>query len=232
MNSTGPDPRDPLLSALAEYWDDIQRLADDQQRQILAEIVAGTADPDPVNARAAAADLLLDVLPPDHPMVEMLRGGGMLDAGGDAATLTADLERSWSSLRRLLEEPAGPAVVAASAGPLSEFDRQVQSRLLSLPGVGRDELRRRQVDPDNRGLIRLPDPVRGDWLPAFQFTAVGLPWPVVERINEQFGAAADPWGVTCWWTDPHAGLGRAPADLLGRGQDDLLLQAAAQVGED
>jgi hypothetical protein len=51
-------------------------------------------------------------------------------------------------------------------------------------------------------------------------------------VNERLNAAADPWGVTCWWVDPHARLDAVPADLLGHGRDALLLQAAAAVGVD
>jgi hypothetical protein len=49
-------------------------------------------------------------------------------------------------------------------------------------------------------------------------------------VNELLDAAADPWGVLCWWVDPHAGLDGAPADLLGAHEDTLLLRAAAAVG--
>jgi hypothetical protein len=243
VNSAPLDPEDPLLRALAQYWDEVLSLADDEQRLYLLEIVAGTADPDPVNARAALADLLLDVLPPDHPMVRLLLAGTMFRRGGDGPSGNSeDLALSWSRLRALVLTPDGspePIMPMTAAGPppglqaaISEFDRRVQSRLLRLPFHSPEELRGRDIDPDVLGLIRLTRQDRGVQLPAFQFAPTGEPWPAVVAVNELLGAAADPWGVTCWWVDPHAGLGGVPADLLGQGQDDLLLKAAAAVGAD
>jgi hypothetical protein len=222
-----PDPPDPVLRALADYWDDVLELADDAQRGELRALVDGTAEPDPLDARAALADLLLDLLPPAHPVVEVLRTGTMFDPGGgaDAAATVAD---SLAKLRVLVLRQAGPGAPPA----LDEFDREVRGRLLTLPYLSPEVVRGRDVDPDDRGLIRLTRPDRGVQLPAFQFTEAGAPWPVVRRVNERLGAGADPWGVTCWWVDPHAGLDARPADLLGRGQDALLLRAAAALGVD
>jgi hypothetical protein len=241
VNSTPPEPEDPLLRALARFWDDIEGLAGDEQRESLRQIVAGIADPDPVNARAAVADLLLDMLPPDHPVVPLLRDAMLVYDAGASVTATAEnLARSWLRLRELVLPPQdaaatatpAPAGSAASEPPaLSEFDRRVQSRLLGLPAVSPAEVRDRNVNPDGGGLIRLPRPDREVQLPVFQFAGNGEPWPAVQAVNERLDAAADPWGVTCWWVDPHAGLGAAPAELLGTGQDELLLQAAASVGD-
>jgi hypothetical protein len=84
-------PSDPLLRALAEYWDDIDRLADPGQRQLLADLVAGTADPDPEEARAELADVLLDLLPPEHPVSQILRSGTMYSPGPETfESLTVD----------------------------------------------------------------------------------------------------------------------------------------------
>jgi hypothetical protein len=208
---------------LAEYWNDILELADHEQRQRLRALVTGTAESDPLDVRAALGDMLLDVLPPDHPMVEVLRTGTMFDPGnhGNAA---ADVAESLARLaRRVFPEPS-------RAKPLDEFDHEVRGRLLDLPAFSPDELRERAIDPDDHRLIRLPHPDRGPQLPAFQFTEDRTPWPVVQAVNEQLDAAADPWGVTCWWVDPHAGLDAAPAELLGQGQDELLSRAAAALG--
>jgi hypothetical protein len=214
---------DPVLRALAEYWDDVLRLADDEQRERLRALVAG-AEPDPLDARASLADLLLDLLPPDHPMVEVLRTGTMFDPGSHE-NVSAGVAESLRRLRTL--------VLGAGGGPLPDgFDREVRGRLLGLPFLRPDELRDRDLDPDDPGLIRLTDPDHGTQLPAFQFTESGVPWPVVRQVNERLDAAADPWGVTCWWVDPHAGLDAAPADLLGQDRDALLLRAAAALGAD
>jgi hypothetical protein len=243
MSSARPEPEDPLLKALAEYWDEILGLADDAQREYLGQLVAGAVDPDPVNSRAALADLLLDLLPPGHPVVPLL-SVTMYDPGGRSAVAGEEqLARSWSTLRALVLSPDDAAArgrrgvpdrSAARPPELRDFDRLVQGRLLSVPWVSPDELRRRGVDPDGDGLIRLSGPERGVQLPAFQFSSgTGQPWPAAEAVNRLLGAAADPWGVTCWWVDPHAGLGGdPPADLLGRDQDEALFRMAAWVGAD
>jgi hypothetical protein len=197
--------------------------ADESQRLRLRELVAGIAEPDPLEARMSLADLLLDLLPPDHPMVEVLRTGTMFDPGSDENS-SAELGESLARLRmRVLQE-------GGRSSDLDEFDREVRGRLLDLPALSADEVRRRDVDPDDPGLIRLSHPDRGIQVPTFQFDETGSPWPVVRQVNERLDAAADPWGVTCWWVDPHAGLDATPADLLGRGRDALLLRAAAALG--
>lgn len=66
-------PGDPLLRAVAEYWGDIKRLADPKQFELLVGLLAGTAEADPGVARVALTDILLDVLPPSHPLIEVLR---------------------------------------------------------------------------------------------------------------------------------------------------------------
>jgi hypothetical protein len=236
VSADPPYPEDPLLRALAEYWDDIQALADEQQRRLLHDLVAGMAEPDPFDARAALGDLLLDVLPPGHPMVERLRGV-MFDPGGQESPAAGIGE----SFRRLRLQVLGDDLAGVSAEPArgageqavaDDFERQVQARLLSLPSLSPDELRRRVIDPADARLIRLAGLDQAIRFPAFQFSASGAPWPVVQEVNEQLDAAADPWGVTCWWVDQHAGLAVAPADLLGRGEDDRLRRAAAAVGVD
>jgi hypothetical protein len=234
-----PEPDDPFLRALAEHWENVLRLADAEQRERLRGLVAGTVEPDPVDARAALADELLTLLPPDHPMVEVLRTGTMFATGGHGVTLD-DVEISLERLRRLVLGPDASAEPPPSGTDLDtdwpeaadEFDQQVQARLLDLPFLSPDEVRSRGGDPNDSRVIRLPHPDRGDQLPAFQFTGVGNPWPVVQTVNEQLNAAADPWGVTCWWVDPHARLDAVPADLLGQGRDALILRAAAAVEED
>jgi hypothetical protein len=222
-------PDDPFLRALAEHWDDVMRLADEEQRELLRGLVAGDVEPDPVDARAALADVLLDVLPPDHPLVEVLRTGTML-AGTPGDDVKADIAMS---LRRLRDLEFGSALsVSAESPALDEFDREVQARLLELPAYSPDEVRDRGADPNDSRLIRLPRPDHEVQLPAFQFAEPGLPWPIVQEVNALLHADADPWGVTCWWVDPHARLDTVPSDLLGRGEDRLLLRAAQAVGED
>ena len=236
-----PDPEDPFLRALGEYWDDVMRFADPQQRELLRGLVEESAETDPVDVRAALQDELLTLLPPDHPLVDVLRTGTMLSTGHRApADIAVDLHR----LRSLVlgrdgraEPPSPPAAEWPAPSPtepeeLDAFDRAVQARLLELPALSREEVRDRGVDPDDGGLIRLTRPDQEVQVPAFQLAASGGLWPVVREVNELLDAAADPWGVACWWVDRHARLDAAPVELLGRDQDRLLLQAATAVGED
>ena len=240
---TDPEqPGDPVLRAVAAYWDDIQRQADPGQRERLAALVAGPAEPDADEARAALADELLDILPPDHPVSQLLRVTPMYS---DELTARSEAELA-NDLRRLSRlvftgspaiSAAGAAVAATTAAaagtgpPGGDFDRQVQARLLALPSLSADDPRSRAVSADP-GLIRLLRPDGTAQVPAFQFGPSGALWPVVREINELLDAAGDPWGVACWWADPHEHLGAFPAALLGRGEDALLRLAAATVGED
>ncbi|WP_248827719.1 hypothetical protein [Frankia sp. Mgl5] len=248
MNTGEPDPADPLLRALAEHWEDVLARADDEQRARLHGLVDGSLEPDPVDARAALADELLMLLPADHPLVEVLRTGPMLAPGGLAGDKTGLLDEGFRLILRAAgDDPGGTPAPAPAPAPaprqepghtalpaLDEFDRQVQARLLALPSLSPEELRARGTDPDDRRLIRLAHPDRGDQLPAFQFAGSGQPWPVVRQVNERLDAEADPWGVTCWWIDPHARLDAAPAELIGldRKRDALLLRAAAAMAVD
>ena len=224
----GDEPEDQLIRVLAEYWNEIEDLADAEQRERLRGLVAGTAEPDPVEARAALADELLDLLPPDHRVARVAMSGVMFRRPGQAdpdSGLGSALR--WLSLRVLPLVESGGEPKA-----LGEFDQQVQARLLSLPWLSPDEVRGSGVDPGDLGLIRLRDPDGAVQLPAFQFTPAGQPWPIVRAVNERLDAAGDPWGVTCWWVDPHARLETTPAGLLGQDKDALLRRAAAAVGEE
>jgi hypothetical protein len=254
----GRQPGDPLLRAVAEHWDEIRALASDEQWEQVRALVGGTAEPDPREAVAALADLLWEILPPDHEICDIMRTGVMGGPAVDAATADAQmLEELWL-LSDLLLDPGESAWRAAhgvtdyagtdsGAGDLLEpgpsvadsraatdFDRLVEARLLSLQALTPDDARQRGVDPGDARLIRLPRPGAAPefQLPAFQFAPTGGAWDIVMEVNQVLDAADDPWGVTCWWVDPHARLGDAPADLLGRGQDGLIRRAARAVVED
>lgn len=92
-------------------------------------------------------------------------------------------------------------------------------------------VRRRGVDPDLPGLIRLHRPDGQVSLPAFQFTREGEPKPLVLRINQLLGADTDPWGVADWWLCPNIWLAGTPADLLGTLDDHVLVAAAVAAVE-
>lgn len=244
------EPDDPLLRAVAEHWAEIFHLADDEQRGRLRGLIDGTAEPDPAEALAALSDELLDLLPPDHPVIQVMRTRVMFAGQETDLPDRTDAETKLAGALRwlggqVLSGNAGhgnPDDDPGSHGPLGhgpleaaardDFDRQVEDRLLHLPSLSVDDVRRNHADPDDDGLIRLQRPDHVVQLPAFQFTPVGTPWPVVQEVNVVLDAAADPWGVTCWWVDPHEGLAATPADLLGQGHDDLLRRAAAAVGKE
>jgi hypothetical protein len=236
------EPSDPLLRAVAEHWEEILAIASDEQRERLKALVSGAAESEPVEARAAIADELLEILPGDHQVIRVLRARVLYGTG----TRNSGVVELADSLRRLSllvlpaggsawpggerEEPGRPGDSGAMA--TSDFDRRVQSRLLRLPALSPDELIEDETGPAGSHLIRLPRPDRTWQLPAFQFTSAARPWPIVQEVNELLGAEIDPWGVTCWWVDPHEQLNGSPADLLGTGQDALLRQAALAIGED
>ena len=101
------DRDDPLLRAVTDNWDEIQRFADQQQRERLLGLIDGTIEPDRAEARAALADELLDLLPPDHPVIRVLRAGVMYRRQEDTGIAALDLNldrRSEPFLR-----PAGDA---------------------------------------------------------------------------------------------------------------------------
>lgn len=109
-------PYDPVLRAVADYWDDIRRYADPGQRERLAALVAGTAEPDADEARAALADELLDILPPGHPVSQLLRATPMY---GDELSARSEAQLA-DDLRRLgTLVSAGPLAVPAAAAAVS-----------------------------------------------------------------------------------------------------------------
>ena len=80
----GGDRDDPLLRAVTDNWNEIQRLADQQQRERLLGLINGTMQPDRAEARAALADELIDLLPPGHPVIRLLRAGVQVSAELDS----------------------------------------------------------------------------------------------------------------------------------------------------
>jgi len=99
----GGAPDDPLRRAVIEHWHDIKMLAGPQQRERVLRLLDGIAGPDPADARAALADELLDLLPPDHPVIRVLRAGVAYGRGVSEAELAAG---GWP--------PGGPSAAAAS----------------------------------------------------------------------------------------------------------------------
>jgi hypothetical protein len=86
----GGDHDDPLLRAVIDHWDEIEGLASQQQRERLLGLLDGTAEPDPAEARAALADELLDLLPPGHPVIGVLRASVMYSSGAGTDGMARD----------------------------------------------------------------------------------------------------------------------------------------------
>lgn len=109
-----------------------------------------------------------------------------------------------------------------------EITAQVQQRLLAAPARSAAELDPdTAADPAGAGLIRLPDPERGDRYPDFQFDPdTGKPRPVVQQINRLLLADQDPWGLADWWLGGNRLLGGIPAEQLGQVPDTLLVEVA------
>jgi hypothetical protein len=98
--------------------------------------------------------------------------------------------------------------------------------LLAATALSADELRARGQDPGDRDLILLRRADGSEQWPAFQFERDGAPPTVVRTINRILDAANDPFGVADWWLGESGWLGDAPARLIGRVPDDLLIAVA------
>ena len=77
-------PDDPLLRALAAHWTDVQDVADQDQQNRLRTLAAEMEGPEAAEARAELADELMELLPPDHPVILVLRSGTLLVKMGGA----------------------------------------------------------------------------------------------------------------------------------------------------
>ncbi|GII61460.1 hypothetical protein Skr01_15450 [Sphaerisporangium krabiense] len=207
---------DPVLTALADHWDDVhERLAPERSRALdalAADLAAATTDRARRGVRQRLIDELRHSLPVDHPVREAI-------VRGSRATTGTPVE--WhAAVDRLTE------TFVQRDARLARLD------LLAEPGHTPDEVRGMGADPATPGLLRLPLPEGGHRLPAFQFTAEGRPHAVVLAVNELLGAATDPWGVADWWCRPNSRLDAVPAALLGVVPDGDLYTAARAVRGD
>jgi hypothetical protein len=228
VNEERPTPGDPFLRALAEHWLEVLALASEENRRRLLDLA--TARDDPEDVRHLLVDLVLDVLPREHPLVEVIRRhvmsehlhAGVLDDVASEFARFADVVSHLPELAAL--------ATRRDPDPDDPFHRAVLARLTGVPRLTADELRAAGITPSDSRLVRLPE---GDrlLLPGFQFDTAGRPLAVALQVNALLDAANDPWGAACWWLLPHARLGMSPAELIGR-DEPLLLAAARAVGED
>ncbi|MCL6550080.1 MAG: hypothetical protein K6T37_03570 [Acidothermus cellulolyticus] len=162
-------------------------------------------------------------------VVTYLRLGGGADSVTDATV-------------RLLLEAAQPSPRTLTA----QLRREAEARAWLLRGdlleardvadlLGSTGRNRRQTASALRKagkLLGLEDRGRV-YYPAFQIDATrGQVRPIVAELNQQLGAAVDPWGVASWWLTPHARLprGKRPADLAvsSRPRDEQTLRDLAR----
>jgi len=194
------------VAALSEHWDDVvTRLGADQSAE-LADLVAALDGPGHKRAVAQIANLLVEGLPPEHPVRRALVHGDLF----------APAALDWPALAGTLRELTSGELIL----------RSVAGRLLRAPALTADEVRQRGGDPADAGLIGLDRADGGRQWPAFQFTPGGGPRPVVREVNVLLDAARYPLGAADWWLSRNGWLGEPPSQLIGQVPDDQLIRAA------
>jgi hypothetical protein len=203
------------IRALRDHWDDVVARLGALRAQQLRDLAGELGGPGHKRAATGIADLLVEDLPPDHPVRRALAEGYLF---APAAADWAELRASLSALALRLPEPGlgdGGSVMAS-----------VVARLLSAPAIAENEVRRRGGDPADPDLIRLDRPDGGRQWPEFQFQPGNGPLPVVRAVNDLLGAASDPLGAADWWLSRNAWLKGQPSRLIGVIPDDDLVRAA------
>lgn len=206
-----------IIAALAEDWDRVNSLLDEQARVVLRQYVVSMVEAEAPRQRLTSANKIVQLLMrhlPDDPVLDVkgrrfVRPPQLTDTDGALFSLAHALHAhirgggAWTADERILSHRWETAYA----------------------------LRRRGVDPDVPDLIRL-DRADGSYaVPVFQFDEHGAPIPVVLRVNQVLGARDDPWGVADWWLSANVWLRESPSELIGRTPDDLLMAAAvAAVG--
>jgi hypothetical protein len=207
------------IVALRDHWDDVVSLLGSVQTQELRDLVEELGGPGHKRAATRIADLLVDELPPDHPVRRALAQGYLL-----APPVT-----DWPALKHSLHTLA-LGLTDTDPRPGDSILADVLARLLRAPALTEDELRHRGADPADPGLLRLDRPGGGQQWPEFQFAAGGDLVPVVRAVNELLDAASDPIGAADWWLSRNTWLDGQPSLLIGVVPDDYLVRAARAVG--
>jgi hypothetical protein len=204
------------LAALPVHWDDVSGRLGAAKTEELRDLVGQLEGPARKRAMARIADLLVEGLPPGHPVRRALVEGYLFTSA------TLDLAALTETLRGGASEPP-------VSGPAAEIVRDVTSRLLRAPALSADEVRQRGGDPADPGLIRLDRADGGQQWPAFQFAPGGGPLAVVRRVNQLLDAAGYPLGAADWWLSRNGWLGEPPSLLIGTVPDDQLVRAAQAI---
>jgi hypothetical protein len=204
------------LTVLPEHMDDVAgRLGQEKVGELL-EYIALLESPERKRAMARIANLLVEGLPPEHPVRRALVDGYLFTP----ATL---------DLVALTEALQARATVPAAGSPAEQIVRGVTDRLLHAPALSADEVRRRGADPADPGLIRFDRDDGGQQWPAFQFAPGGGPLAVVRQVNQLLDAAGYPLGAADWWLSRNGWLGEQPSLLIGTVPDDQLVRAAQAI---
>ncbi len=228
----------------------LQYLARDLSIEELFEVISTL-----LSRRAHSADAWAEIL--DRCAVLVAEESDVLDAAASLAAhhdaLAGDEARlrSWLSLlalksdvvRRLGGEPRrvldeARQGVLAQAMVQGEAVQTIWREPMREPkdaavALGAKATNRERVRQYRRRswLLGLPA-ARGYLYPAFQFDPERRDiFAEVRAVNEQLGAAEDPWGVASWWTGRHARLGARPADLAGTSRAEDLVAAAGAATE-
>ena len=206
------------IAALPEHWEDVVTRLGTAKSEELRGAIAAMGGSDHMAAVARIADLLVEALPPEHPVRQALLEGELF------ASATLD----WTAVTEALRGLAEGRLVSAQH-PGEQIIHHVASRLLRAPALTEDEVRRRGADPADPGLIRLDRPDGGQQWPAFQFAPGGGPLAIVRRVNQLLDAAGYPLGAADWWLSRNGWLGEQPSLLIGTVPDDQLFRAAQAI---
>lgn len=204
------------LTVLPEHMDDVAgRLGQEKFEELRAHITL-LDSPERKRVMARIANLLVEGLPPEHPVRRALVDGYLFTS----ATL---------DLAALTEALQDRARIPAAGSPAEQIVRGVTDRLLRAPALSADEVRRRGGDPADPALIRLVRADGGQQWPAFQFAPGGSPLAVVRQVNLLLDAAGYPLGAADWWLSRNGWLGEQPSLLIGTVPDDHLVRAAQAI---
>ena len=205
------------LAALPEHWDDVSGRLGAAKTEELRGLADQLEGPARKRAMARIAALLVEGLPPEHPVRRALVEGYLFTPA------TLDLAALTETMRGLAAEPV------AGEHPGGQIVADVTGRLLRAPALSADEVRRRGGDPADPGLIRLDRADGGQQWPAFQFAPGGGPLAVVRQVNQLLDAARYPLGAADWWLSRNGWLGEPPSLLIGTVPDDQLVRAAQAI---
>lgn len=218
-----------VLRTIAEHWQEIAQVLDDDGRRRLEALAVAVSGGDRDELLDALADVCarsVPLLPDDHPLARELRGQLRFATGGATLTLPAAVLTAFAGIPgRVSRSVDGSDPDDGSGSDVEEARR----RLLEVPALSAEEVRRAGQDPDSPDVIRLLDDVGQVRIPAFQFDADRTPISVVLSINHLLGSDEDPWGVADWWLGENAWLDAVPARLIGIVADGVLLGCAEAV---